>query len=104
MSDNIVPTNDRQNEDRPPAAMVPRVAPVLANSEPVVEVSFPELWRILMKRKWMIAAVTFALFTVGLTYTLVVTPKFESSVFLDNSIQQREFRLPLTWGSSCDAR
>ena len=51
MSDNIMPTNDQQNEDRPPTAIVPRVTPMLANSEPVVEVSFGELWRILMKRK-----------------------------------------------------
>ena len=40
MSENIVPTNGPQNEERPPAAIVPRVTPMLANSEPVVEVSF----------------------------------------------------------------
>ena len=57
----------------------PEWPPVLANSEPVVEVSFGELWRILMKRKWIIAATTCGLFAIGLAYTLIVTPKFEST-------------------------
>ena len=78
MSDNIVPTNDVQNEDRPPAAIVPRVTPMLANSEPVVEVSFGELWRILMKRKRIIVAATCGFFALGLAYCLIVTPKYES--------------------------
>ena len=42
MSEDIVPTNGPQNEERAPAAIVQRVTPMLANSEPVVEVSFGE--------------------------------------------------------------
>ncbi len=78
MSDNIMPTNDQQNEDRPPTAIVPRVTPMLANSEPVVEVSFGELWRILMKRKRILFAATCGFFALGLAYCLIVTPKYES--------------------------
>ncbi len=79
MSDNIVPMSDAQNEDRPPSTIVPRVTPVLANSEPVVEVSFTELWRILRKRKWIIAVTTCGLFAIGLAYTLMSTPKYEAN-------------------------
>jgi capsular exopolysaccharide synthesis family protein len=71
--------SDPQNEDRPPAALVPRVTPILANSEPVVEVSFTELWRILRKRKWIIATMTCCLFAMGLAYTLIITPKFQAT-------------------------
>jgi succinoglycan biosynthesis transport protein ExoP len=78
MADYIVPTNDPQNDDRTPVALVPRVAPALANSEPVAEVSFAELWRILVKRKWIIVAATCGFLAVGLAYTLIVTPKYES--------------------------
>jgi capsular exopolysaccharide synthesis family protein len=78
MSDNIVPTNDPQNEERQPAAIVPRVTPMLTSSEPVVEVSFGELWHILMKRKRVIIAATCGFFALGLAYCLIATPKYES--------------------------
>jgi capsular exopolysaccharide synthesis family protein len=94
MSDNIVPTSDPLNEDRPSAAIVPRVTPVSANSEPVVEVSFAELWRILRKRKWIIAAATFGLFALGLTYCLVVTPKFESSSTIQFNKENSDSLMP----------
>ena len=79
MSDNIVPTSDTPNENQPRAAIVPRVTPGFANSEPVVEVSFAELWRILRKRKWIIAASTCGFFAIGLAYCLICTPKYEST-------------------------
>ena len=79
MSENIVPTSDAQNEDHPRAAIVARVTPGFANSEPVVEVSFAELWRILRKRKWIIAASTCGFFAIGLAYSLICTPKYEST-------------------------
>ena len=79
MSDNIMPANDAQNEERQPAAIVPRVTPMLANSEPVVDVSFGEIWRILMKRKRILVAATCGFFALGLAYCLVVTPKYESN-------------------------
>ena len=41
-----------------PTAIVPRVAPAFANSDPEVEVSFAEIWRILRKRKRIIAGAT----------------------------------------------
>src|ERR1035438_2324079 len=78
MADYIVPTNDPQNEDRTPVALVPRMAAALANSEPVAEVSFAELWRVVVKRKWIIVAATCAFFALGLAYTLMLTPKYES--------------------------
>ena len=78
MSENIVPTNDPQNEERAPVAIVPRVTPMLANGEPVVEVSFGELWRTLMKRKRIIVAATCGFFALGLVYCSMVTPKYLS--------------------------
>ncbi len=78
MSEDIVPTNGPQNEERAPAAIVQRVTPMLANTEPVVEVSFGEIWRILIKRKRIIVAATCGFFAMGLAYSLIVTPKFES--------------------------
>ncbi len=78
MTDSIVPTNDVQNEERQPAAIVPRVTPMLTSSEPVVEVSFGELWHILMKRKRVIIAATCGFFALGLAYCLIATPKYES--------------------------
>jgi capsular exopolysaccharide synthesis family protein len=77
MSDNIVPTSGAQNEERPPSTIVPRVTPA-AISEPVAEVSFAELWRILRKRIWIVAASTCGLFALGLAYCLISTPKYES--------------------------
>ena len=79
MTDPIIPRNDTQNEDRPTSSIVPRVTPVFATSEPVTEVSFAELWRILRKRKWIIATVACCLFALGLTYTLMSTPKYQST-------------------------
>ena len=51
---------------------------MLTSSEPVVEVSFGELWHILMKRKRVIIAATCGFFALGLAYSLIVTPKYES--------------------------
>lgn len=79
MSDNIVPTSGPQNEERPPATIVPRVTPVFANNEPVAEFSFAEPWRILRKRKWIITAATCGFFALGLAYCLIITPKYEST-------------------------
>ena len=102
MSDNIVPTSGPQNDDRPPATIVPRATPVFANSEPVAEVSFAELWRILRKRMWIVAAATCGLFALGLAYCLI--SHAEIRVDLDHSIQQRELRLSHAWGYPCDAQ
>ncbi|MDR3678139.1 MAG: polysaccharide biosynthesis tyrosine autokinase [Acidobacteriota bacterium] len=79
MTEDIVPMSKPQNEDRQPVAIVPRVAPVFPNSEPEVTVSFAELWGILRKRMWIVAATTCGLFALGLAYTLLVTPRYESA-------------------------
>lgn len=79
MSDQMVPLNDPQNEDSSPSPIVRRVTPVFANAEVVPEVSFAELWRILRKRKWIIAAATCSLFAVGLAYSLMCTPKYQAT-------------------------
>jgi capsular exopolysaccharide synthesis family protein len=79
MPEDIVPMTNPQNEDRQPAAIMPRVAPVFPNSEPVVTVSFAELWGILRKRMWIVAATTCSFFALGLAYTLLVTPRYESA-------------------------
>jgi len=79
MSEDIVPMTNPQNEDRQPVAIVPRATPVLANSEPVVTVSFTELWGILRKRMWIVAATTCSFFALALAYTLLATPRYESA-------------------------
>ncbi len=80
MSDNNkLLTSNMPNEDQPRAAIVPRVTTGFANSEPVAEVSFAELWRIMRKRKWIVAAWTCGFFALGLVYCLICTPKYEST-------------------------
>ena len=79
MSDNMVPTSDAQDIDRTPSTLVPRATPVFAAAEPAAEISFADIWRILAKRKRIIAAATCGLFAIGLAYTLISTPKYEST-------------------------
>ena len=79
MAENIIPARDMQDENHLPAPLMPRVNPALATSEPAVEVSFAEIWRILRKRKAMVAGTTLGLFAIGLAYCLIVTPKYEAT-------------------------
>jgi capsular exopolysaccharide synthesis family protein len=79
MSEEIIPTGSSQSDERPVATIVPRVTPMLANAEPAVEVSFSEIWRVLRKRKGIILTATLGLFVLGLAFTLLMTPKYEST-------------------------
>jgi capsular exopolysaccharide synthesis family protein len=60
----------------------------------VAEVSFAELWRILAKRKWMIAAATCGLFALGLAYCLISTPKYESTSTIQFNKENSDSLMP----------
>ena len=94
MSDNIVPMSGAENEDRTPDIIMPRVPTAFANSEPVTDISFAELWRILRKRMWIVAATTCGLFALGLAYCLVSTPKFESTTTIQFNKENSDSLMP----------
>ena len=54
------------------------MTPDFANSDPVAEVSFADIWRVLRKRIAIVVASTCGLFALGLAYCLISTPKYES--------------------------
>jgi len=76
MSEEIVPASEPQKEERPAGPILPRVRPLPAQIEPEVQVSFIDLWHVLVKRKPIVLTATLGLFAMGLAYTLFVTPRY----------------------------
>jgi len=79
MSDKMIPWGEANQNEPLAKRSDEKIFRVMPSAQQEESVSLIEIWRILRKRRWVIAMATCGLFALALLYTFSITPKYRST-------------------------
>jgi len=83
MNDQIVPVGNSEPEEQPIRTLVQPVKRAPLQNPIEEQISFVEVWRILSKRRWVVATLGCTVLGLGMLYTFWATPKYLSTSTLE---------------------
>jgi len=83
MSDKMITLNESNQNELTAKRPDEKIYRLMRTAEQEETISLLEIWRILRKRRWVIAGVTCGLFALSLLVTLSMTPKYRATATIE---------------------